>query len=108
MHELATERIEKKNEEIISMWDFDKQKKANPNGCICYEQDKKCHNIENLNCFFCYCPNYDRTVKEGKCKINSSKAKYIDNHEGKILDCSDCDFPHTKENAIKLLENLFK
>lgn len=108
MHELANEIIEKKNKEVIDTYNYENQKKINPNGCICYQQDKKCHDIENLNCFFCYCPNYDRTVKEGGCKIDSPKGKLIDNHEGKIWDCSDCDFPHTKENAIKLLENLFK
>jgi Zn-finger protein len=108
MHELANEIIGKNINEVISGWDFEERKKANPNGCICYEQNKKCHDLENLNCFFCYCPNYDKSVKEGKCKINSPKGKYINNHEGKILDCSDCDFPHKKENAIKLLEILFK
>lgn len=108
MHELAKEIIEKKNEEIINEWNFEKRKKINPDGCVCYGQDKKCHNIEELNCFFCYCPNYDTSIKEGKCRINSPDGKYIDNHEGKILDCTGCDFPHRKENAVKLLENLFK
>jgi len=108
MHKLANKNIKERISKIIDNYDFEKQKKLNPTGCVCYEQDKKCHNITDLNCFFCYCPNYDRNVKEGKCKIDSPKGKYIDNHEGKILDCSDCDFPHKKENAIKLLEGLFR
>lgn len=108
MHELASEIINKNVEELIESYDYENQKKVNLHGCICYEQDVKCHNLESLNCFFCYCPNYDRTIKEGACKINNPKGKYIDNHEGKIWDCSDCDFPHTRENAVKLLEKLFK
>jgi len=108
MYEAANEIIIKRNEEIIDEWDFEIRKKLNPHGCICYEQDKKCHSVEDLNCFFCYCPNYDRTVKEGACKINSPNAKYINGSDGKILDCSDCTFPHIKKNAIKLLDNLFK
>ena len=108
MHVLANDIIEERIEKVIDAWDFDRMKKEHPETCVCYVQDKKCHDTENLNCLFCYCPNYDRTVKEGKCKINSPNGKYIDNHEGKILDCSDCDFPHKKENAIKFLENLFK
>lgn len=108
MHELATGIILKNNQELISEWDFEARKKVNTYGCICYEKNKKCHDIDELNCFFCYCPNYDRTVKEGLCKIDSPDGKYIDTSNGKILDCSDCTFPHTRENAIKLLENLFK
>lgn len=108
MHELANEIINKKNEEVIDTYDFENQKKINPNGCELYPTNKKCHEIEKLNCFFCLCPNYDRGVKEGACKIDNPKGKYIDASEGKILDCSNCDFPHSKENAVKLLEKLFK
>ena len=108
MHKLANEIILKNVKEIIDDWNFEKRKKINPNGCVCYEKDKKCHEIEELNCFFCYCPNYDRSIKEGRCKINNLKGKYINNHEGKIWDCSDCTSPHEKENAIKLLEGLFR
>lgn len=109
MHELANDIIVERTGSVIDEWDFEVRKKVNTNGCICYQQDKKCHDIEGeLNCFFCYCPNYDRSIKEGVCKINSPNAKYIDCIDGKILDCSDCDFPHSKENAIKLLSNLFK
>lgn len=108
MHVLANDIIEDRIEKVIDAWDFDKMKEEHPETCVCYEQNKKCHNVEDLNCFFCYCPNYDRSVKEGGCKINSPKGKYIDNHKGKIWDCSDCDLPHKKENAIKLLEGLFR
>lgn len=108
MHELANEIIQKKNEEVIDTYNYDNQKEINPNGCELYPINKKCHNMEELNCFFCLCPKYDRTVKEGRCKIDSPNGKYIDNHQCKILDCSDCNFPHIRENAIKLLENFFK
>lgn len=99
MHELA---------KLIEEWDFEKRKGTHPEECICYTQNKKCHNIENLNCLFCYCPNYDMSVKEGTCRISSVKVKYVDKHEKKILDCTDCDFPHKKENIKKILiENLY-
>jgi Zn-finger protein len=109
MHELANEIIGKRIEDILGDHDFKKRKKSNPESCICYQQDKKCHNIEELNCFFCYCPEYNRSVEGGSCKRESPNAKYINNKDGgKILDCSGCDFPHKKENAIKLLDNLFR
>jgi len=117
MHELATEIIQKKNEELIDASIYEKQKQINPKGCIHYLEGTKCHNLEKLYCFFCFCPKYDRTIKEGGCKngtikeegrdINPAKGKYIDTKEGKILGCSDCILPHKRDNAIKLLDNLF-
>jgi len=108
MHKIANEIINERISEVVDNYDFEKQIEINPNGCPLYQQNQKCHNIEDLNCFFCYCPKYDRTVKEGKCKIDSPKGKYIEGIDGKIFDCSDCDYPHKKENAIKLFDNLFR
>jgi len=103
MHEKAKEIIEKRIDNLIDEFDFEKRKVLHPEECICYQQDKKCHDIEKLNCFFCFCPKYDNSIKEGRCRINSPKAKYIECKEGKILDCSECDFPHNKENIKKIL-----
>jgi Zn-finger protein len=84
---------------ILEEWDFEKRKKTNLDECICYQQDKKCHNLEKLNCYFCYCPYYGE-----KCAIDSPDVKYVTSMSGKkILDCSDCNFPHLEENIKKIL-----
>ncbi|MCX6750641.1 MAG: hypothetical protein NTZ83_04245 [Candidatus Pacearchaeota archaeon] len=58
----------------------------------------------------------DASIYENQKKINpvgcihyleNTKCHNIDTKEGKILDCSDCLLPHKRENAIKLLDNLF-
>jgi Zn-finger protein len=103
MHKIAKNIIEKRINKLIEEWNFENRKENNINECVCYSENKKCHNLENLNCLFCYCPHYDTSIKEGKCRINSPDGKYIDNHEGKILDCSDCDFPHKMENVREIL-----
>jgi Zn-finger protein len=105
MHEYAKQLIEKRIDSLIEEWDFEKRKKSHPEECPCYSLDKKCHDIEDLNCLFCLCPNYDIGVKEGKCNIESPNGKHIDNHEGKILDCSDCNLMHIKGNVKKYLLN---
>jgi Zn-finger protein len=97
MHEYAKELIEKRIDKLISEWDFEIRKKDNTNIC------EKCNNTEDLNCLFCFCPHYDLSVKEGACKINSPDGKYVDGPEGKILDCSNCDFMHKPENVKKYL-----
>ncbi len=101
--------IEQHIQRIINEFDFENQKKKFPDKCPCYKEGK-CHNIKELNCFLCYCPEYDNSVKEGGCKINSSKGKWVFNEKlakGKIWDCSDCDYPHKKEVIEKYLRKLF-
>jgi len=107
MHKLAKKIIEKRISKIIEEYDYEKRKKKNPEECICYNQNKKCHDVENLNCLFCFCPNYNLGVREGGCKINSPSGKYIETSNGKIWDCSDCDWPHKKDNAEKVLMKLY-
>lgn len=85
--------------EILTEFDFENKKKKNPDSCVCYS-DGKCHNLEKLNCFFCYCPEYETTKAEGGCKINSEKGKWFVKGDKKIWDCSDCNYPH-KEEFIK-------
>jgi len=97
---------------IIKEFNFNNRKQKNPKECPCYLQNKPCHNIspENLNCFFCYCPNYDLTKEEGGCKINNVNGKWFFNEklpQGKIWDCSDCEIPHTEEFVRKHLMKLF-
>ena len=107
MHKLAKEIIEKRIDRLIEENNFEKRGISHSDECICYQQNKPCHNIENLNCLFCFCPNYDLSFKEGKCKINSPKRKYIENHLGRILDCSDCDFPHKIDNVKSILLKIY-
>jgi Zn-finger protein len=101
--------IEQHIKKIIDEFDFENRKEKFPDECPCYT-GKKCHNIHGLNCFLCFCPEYDNSKTEGGCKINSSKGKWLVNEKlpaGKIWDCSDCDYPHKKETAEKYLKNIF-
>ena len=61
-----------------------------------------CHKgTQEINCLFCYCPLYHME----KCP---GDYKYIDIGGKKIKECTDCTFPHKKENyeiIIKLLSH---
>lgn len=105
----ADKLIEERINLIIKEFDFENRKK-NTEECPCYKENKKCHNIENLNCLLCYCPNYIKT-EEGGCKINNPKGKWFFHSnlpKGKIWDCSDCDWPHKEENVKEVLKKIFK
>ncbi|MFC1682410.1 cysteine-rich small domain-containing protein [Nanoarchaeota archaeon] len=95
--------LEKHIDKIIEVFDFE-NRKENKEECVCYKQEKKCHEIENLNCFLCYCPEYDSEVG---CKINSLKGKWLVSEGGKVWDCSGCDYPHREEVVRKYLRKLF-
>ena len=60
-----------------------------------------CHDMEEMNCLFCYCPlNYME-----KCPGNPL---YIEVGGKKIKDCSSCTFPHKPENYDVIMKILTK
>lgn len=109
MNPKTQEFIEKHIQRVIEEFDFENQKKKNPEKCVCYSEGK-CHDVENLNCFLCYCPEYDNSITEEGCRINSSKGKWLFDKKlaaGKIWDCSDCDYPHQKKVVEEFLRKVF-
>jgi len=55
-----------------------------------------CHNVEYINCLFCFCPLYNMDC--------CGNFKMI----GDLKDCSDCLLPHSKigyDYIIKMLKN---
>ena len=51
-----------------------------------------CHNMNNINCLFCYCPLYSR----------HDCGKWING----IKDCSQCKIPHIPENYDYIIKKL--
>ena len=94
-------------EQIIDYFDFENMVKEEIDFCPLYKDNKKCHEMESLNCYLCACPNF-RFDDEGIKKIDA-KTQYsfcaIDSKDGKQgvygdkihQDCSKCTVPHHKE-----------
>ena len=91
-------------DEIIEYFDFDNMVKKEIDFCPLYAKNKKCHDMENLNCYLCACPNfrfnenglgsYNEYKIVSKCDINNGKE-----FAGKGVihqDCSSCSVPHHK------------
>lgn len=53
-----------------------------------------CHNIENLNCKYCFCPLYLLKDCGGNYRI-------LDNG---VKDCSNCVYPHIRKNDAEIQE----
>jgi len=59
---------------------------------------KKCHDMENICCFFCYCPLYEEDECGGNYKILKNGVK----------DCSNCTIPHTPEFVREYLTKMYE
>lgn len=104
-HRAIVIKLEQKgfsDDEIIEYFDYENMVKNEADFCPLYKMGKKCHDIKELNCYLCACPNF-RYNDDGigsyssykilsKCSINNGTSKGID---GAIhQDCTKCTVPH--------------
>ena len=99
------------NEQIIEYFEFSNMLVNEKEFCPLYSENKKCHDIEYLNCYFCACPHF--RFSDSGISQESNKTKYsfcsIDSKDGKLgvygdamhQDCSNCSVPHTKKYVTK-------
>ena len=88
-------------DEVIEYFEFDNMIKNEPDFCPLYKDNKKCHEMDDLNCYMCACPNF-RFNDNGldgdflsKCFVGNGDI--IKTKSGKIhQDCSSCSVPHHK------------
>jgi len=98
-------------EQIIDYFTFENMVEKEKDFCPLYKDNKKCHDMESLNCYLCACPNF-RFKDEGIQKIGT-KTQYsvcdIESKDGsqgvygdKIhQDCSKCGVPHHRSYVEK-------
>jgi hypothetical protein len=97
-------------DELLAYFDFDHMKIAHPDFCPLYAEDKKCHDMEKLNCYFCACMHFrfdDRGIREvdgktlySECSIGSKNRGVYESEESIHNDCSRCKVPH-KEHVLE-------
>lgn len=90
------------NDEIVEYFNFSNMVQAEPDFCPLYKENKQCHEMENLNCYLCACPNFRVTKTKSHCAINSKDGGSIKANDGFIhQDCSKCLVPHKKDYVKK-------
>ncbi len=111
-HKEIVDRLEHLNDnELIDYFQFENMVEKEIDFCPLYAKNKKCHNIENLNCYLCACPNFrfndngfkkieDRTLFS-KCNINSKDGTQFKNDTAIHQNCSGCSVPHNKSYIKK-------
>jgi len=94
------------DEEVISYFIFENMKNKHPDFCPLYADNKKCHEMEELNCYFCACNHFrfsdEGLAKEGACTryslchIDAKESCDFVSEDAIHLDCSNCEIPHKK------------
>jgi Zn-finger protein len=106
-HNAILEKLKGKNkEEIAEYFSYENMKINEPDFCPLYKENKKCHDMEKLNCYFCACPYFDFKDKEklvSYCTIDSKYGSFFESKNAIHQDCSNCLIPHKKEFVKKLM-----
>jgi Zn-finger protein len=99
---------------IIAYFDYDNMKQHEPDFCFLYTENKKCHDMEKLNCYLCACPHFrfdDSGIKKiGKktlysfCSIHHKKGSIFESEDALHQDCSNCLVPHKQDFVKKLFD----
>ena len=92
--------------EVIEYFDFENMKLKEVDFCPLYRENKKCHDMESLNCYICACPNFrfdDEGIKKVEentqysfCCIESKDGRQGLYGDAIHQDCSKCSVPHHK------------
>jgi len=97
------------DEEIIEYFSFENMKVNEPDFCVLYKENKQCHDMENLNCYLCACPNFRVGKSSSTCSINSKDGGSIESSDGFIhQDCSKCTVPHKVDYIKKNFDRSWK
>ena len=106
------------NDDIVKHFSWANMVRSHPEYCGLYAENKKCHNLQELNCLFCACPHFvfndNGLYIEGlktvysRCGIDSRFGTEFEYDIAIHQDCTLCLIPHTKQFAYKYLNNLLE
>jgi len=92
------------DDEVIAYFRYDNMRLNEPDFCPLYAENRKCHDMEDLNCYLCACPNFrfnDKGFKEVEgrslksyCTIDSKEGDVFKTEDAIHQNCSDCTVPH--------------
>lgn len=98
------------DDEVITYFRFDNMLQNEPGFCPLYKENKKCHDMEDLNCYLCACPHFrfddsglkmtDEKTLYSTCSIDSKDGAQFISDDSIHQDCSSCLVPH-REVYIK-------
>lgn len=113
-HKKIIDKLTKRDytkEQIIAYFDFENMCEQEPDFCPLYKEKRKCHDMQELNCYLCSCPNFrfkDEGIKKindktqfSRCSIESKDGRQGVYGDAIHQDCSKCSVPHHKNYVRK-------
>jgi len=112
-HKAIMEKLTKLSDaEVISYFKFENMVEQELDFCPLYKENKKCHDMKELNCYLCACPNFrfdDDGLKKREdkalysiCNINSKDGGQYILTDAIHQDCSKCGVPHYEAYIQKI------
>jgi Zn-finger protein len=100
------------DDEVIEYFSWENMCKKEIDFCPLYKDKKKCHDMDELNCYLCACPNFrfdDNAQKiKSRCSINSKDGVQKDYSGVVHQDCSACTIPHHKKYIKEIFSRDWK
>ncbi len=102
------------DEEVITYFRFENMVEKEPDFCPLYRENKKCHDMKELNCYLCACPNF-RFNDEGfrkienktlysTCNIDSKDGSQYISDDAIHQNCAGCSVPHHEAYITKVFD----
>ncbi len=114
-HRVIIEGLEElSDDELVAYFEYDNMCKRHPDFCPLYAEGRKCHNIEDLNCYLCACPLFrfcdtgiDRIgekMRYSLCAVGSRWSATAETETAIHMDCSNCPLPHRRSFIKKYFD----
>ena len=102
------------DDEVIAYFRFENMVEKEPDFCPLYKDNKKCHDMKELNCYLCACPNFRfddegfKKVEEktlySTCNIESKDGSQYFTDDAIHQNCSGCLVPHHETYIKKIFD----
>lgn len=103
------------DDEVIEYFRFENMVIHESDFCPLYAENKKCHDVAELNCYLCACPHFrfnDEGIDkvEGKtryslCSIDSKDGARYENDNAIHQNCAGCTVPHDEKFVAKVFDH---
>ena len=104
--------IELSDEKVIAYFRFENMVKIEPHFCPLYKENKKCHDMKELNCYLCACPNFrfddegfkkvEKKTLYSTCDIDSKDGSQYISEDAIHQNCAGCLVPHYEAYIVKV------
>lgn len=102
------------DDEVIEYFRFENMVQHESDFCPLYAENRKCHDMEELNCYLCACPNFRFNdsgfeTEEGKtlfstCSIESPDGDRYVSETAIHQNCAGCIVPHRESYIRKVFD----